>query len=139
MKAAVQRGFTLTELMIVVAIIGILAAVAIPSYNKYTVRAKRSAAQSFMFSVANKQEQYLLDRRGYAASLAALNMTVPTDVSSHYTVTTSADMAATPPTYAVQAVPVGGQATQDSKCGTLTLHSINGKGVSTGAALKDCW
>ncbi|MDH5206715.1 MAG: prepilin-type N-terminal cleavage/methylation domain-containing protein [Hylemonella sp.] len=139
MKAATQRGFTLVEMLITVAIIGILAAIAIPSYNKYIVRAKRSAAQSFMLSVANKQEQYLLDRRTYAADLAALNMTVPADVAQNYTITTTPDMAVAPPVYSVKAEPIGTQATIDTKCGTLTLHSITGKSVSTATPVASCW
>ena len=62
-----NSGFTLIELMITVAVIGILAAVAYPSYNDYLIRATRSAAQSFMLDVSNKEEQYLLDARIYAA------------------------------------------------------------------------
>ena len=52
-----QQGFTLIELMIVVAIVAILAAVAIPSYQQYVVKSNRSAAQSHLLSVDNKQEQ----------------------------------------------------------------------------------
>ena len=55
-----QRGFTLIELMVVVAIIGIVAAIAYPNYTQYTIRSNRSAAQSFILGVGNKQEQYIL-------------------------------------------------------------------------------
>ncbi|MFZ3127492.1 MAG: prepilin-type N-terminal cleavage/methylation domain-containing protein, partial [Rhodoferax sp.] len=60
-----EHGFTLIELMITVAVIGILAAVAFPSYTQYIVRANRSAAESFMFTVANRQEQSMLNARSY--------------------------------------------------------------------------
>jgi type IV pilus assembly protein PilE len=92
-----QSGFTLMELMITVAVIGILAAVAYPSYVNYVTRANRSAAQSFMFSVTNKQQQYLLDARyfaGGASALTDLSMTVPTEVSSKYTITVACTMPA---------------------------------------------
>src|SRR5437762_1440926 len=71
------RGFTLGELMVTVAIVGILAAVAYPSYVRYGVRANRSAAESFMLEVSSRQERYLVDARQYAPDLATLGIAVP--------------------------------------------------------------
>jgi len=140
MKSKKNRGFTLIELMITVAIIGILSAIAYPSYIQYIVRANRSAAQSFMFAVANKQEQYLLDARSYAASVSALNLTQPAELSGKYLVTTTAVNTDTPPTYTVTATPQGSQASQDTKCATLTLSSAGAKSQSGSAtAVSDCW
>lgn len=65
-------GFTLIELLIAIAIVGILAAVAVPSYQDYMVRARRSAAESFMLEIANKQQQYLMDARTYTTDLGVL-------------------------------------------------------------------
>ena len=55
-----KHGFTLIELMIAVAIVGILAAVAYPAYTQYMIRANRAAAQSEMMDIANRQQQFLL-------------------------------------------------------------------------------
>ena len=67
-------GFTLIELMIVVAVISILGAIAYPSYTKYTARARRSDAQQLMQEISLKEGQYILDARTYTV---ALNSTVP--------------------------------------------------------------
>ena len=133
-----QSGFTLIELMIVVAIIGILAAIAYPAYSQYVVRANRSAAQSFILGVANKQEQYMLDARAYANDLGTLGMTTPGEVSAKYAITI-ANVGNAPPTYSIVATPTGTQATQDTKCGTLTINQAGQKGISGTGTVADCW
>jgi len=114
-----QKGFTLIELMIVVVVVGILAAVAFPSYENYIVKGNRAAAQAFMADVENRQKQYLLDARSYASDLATLGMAAPADVSNFYTVTIAAS--ATPPAFEIKATPVAG--TRQAADGELTLHS----------------
>lgn len=119
-------GFTLTELMIVVAIIGILAMIAYPSYVQYVVRSNRSQAQQFMLDVANREEQYLLDARQYG-TLANLSLTVPSDVNTYYTVTAT-PAAGPPPSYQISAAPRAG--TMQASDGTLGLTD---QGVKTPA------
>jgi type IV pilus assembly protein PilE len=78
-----QHGFTLIELVITIAVVGILAAIALPSYQQYVIRSKRSAAQAQMMDIANREQQYLLANRSYADK-AALGYTVPPEVSANY-------------------------------------------------------
>ena len=81
-----QRGFTLIELMVTVVIIGILAAVAYPSYTQYLVRNNRSAAQTYLVELAQAQAQYMADTRGYASSVDDLAMPTPDNVAAKYTI-----------------------------------------------------
>jgi type IV pilus assembly protein PilE len=140
-----EGGFTLIELMITVAIIGILAAVAYPSYTQYVVKGKRSAAQSFMVTVANQQEQSMLNARSYFQATTgadtewtAASMTVPKEVSDNYTVKVVAT--SNPPAYTVTAAPFGGQGTRDTKCAILTYNQAGKKGkTGTANSVSDCW
>jgi type IV pilus assembly protein PilE len=112
------------ELLVVVAIIGILASIAFPNYLEYVKKGRRSAAQSHLMDVAQRQQQYLLDARSYAADLSTLNVTTPTDVSSYYTITITVGDGA-PPSFAATATPISGSAQASDP--TLTINSTGSK------------
>lgn len=87
-----RSGFTLIELMITVAVVGILAAIAYPSYTAYIRKGKRAAAQAALMDLASKQQTYLLDRRGYLTAnnesdLTAIGFSKPTEIINDYTFT----------------------------------------------------
>ncbi|MDH3550031.1 MAG: prepilin-type N-terminal cleavage/methylation domain-containing protein, partial [Gammaproteobacteria bacterium] len=67
-----QRGFSLIELMIVVAIIAIISAFAYPSYDRYVIKTKRSVAQNALLQVADRQQQFFMDNKRFAADITNL-------------------------------------------------------------------
>ena len=127
-----EAGFTLIEMMIAVAIAALLTAVALPSYLSQVRRSTRAEAQAFMMAVAARQQQFLMDTRGYAPTVDAVGIALPPKVAGAYTVTMPAPGGA-PPSFTLTLAPTGGQV--HDKCGTM---SINQAGART-AAVAGCW
>ncbi|MDG2540076.1 type IV pilin protein [Dyella jiangningensis] len=134
--SAKASGFTLIELMIVVVIVAILAAIAIPSYRRYVLHGNREAAESLMLEIASAQERYLVDNRSYApdtSSLGYASSVQPPAVASNYKITL-APQAGPPPGYLITATPINGQIS-DTTCGTLTLSGDGTKNPTP----NTCW
>lgn len=124
-------GFTLMELMITVAIVGILAGIAYPSYTEFVLRSNRSEAQGELMLFANLQEQVFVDRRAYAGNMTGLGKgtaTIKTE-SENYIISVQASTATT---FTLQAVAQNMQ-TQDTGCTTLTVDHLGAKNPQT------CW
>ena len=136
LRARAARGFTLIEVMITVAIVGILAAIAYPSYTQYVLRSNRAAAESFMLDIATAQERFLLDNRAYAPDLATLQYAsnVPANVASNYTFALNAS--SVPPSYQLVATPQNSQQA-DTACGSLKLTNTGAKTAS--GVVSNCW
>ena len=126
-----NRGFTLIEILIVMVVIGILAAIAVPSYQSQVRRATRSAAQALMMDIANKEQFYLQSQRIYldcpspCTSLSAIGVVIPTEVSNFYTLAITKDDTATPPTFLITATPKAG--TRQVADGWIALNSTQTK------------
>lgn len=130
--APLSAGFTLIELIVVMVVLGILAAIAIPNYSEYVQRGYRASAQSYISDLASRQAQFFLDRRAYADTVAALNVPAPAEIANRYTVTVVAN-AGPPATFTFTATPSGAQAAD--RCGALTINQAGAKG----AAANRCW
>jgi len=132
-----QNGFTLIELMIAVAIVGILTSVGYPSYQKHIQKAKRSEAQAALVSFATAMEQWRVENNGKYSGVteasAIFATQVPIDGSGTKTYDLAFDGTPTDNTYTLKATPVQ----TDEECGTLTLDSTGVKGSSSGTNCRE--
>lgn len=140
MEKTKNQGFTLIELMIVVVVIGILAAIAIPAYSDYVQRSRRADAKSSILAVQLEQEKWRANNVAYTADLTDLGFSSADNVDSidgFYTV----DIAngASTANYTVTAVPTGPQATDDCGTFTLTVTAASGAVPSAGGSVEECW
>jgi len=142
-----QGGVTMIELMVVLVIVSIIATVAYPSYTQFVVKSKRGAGSSMLLQVADRQQQFFMDNKQYAAVLT--NLGFPSDpfmISDDGSFLGASDSDrvynvsltnVTATTYTVTATPQLTQASKDTKCGNLTLTHAGVKGQSGSSG--DCW
>ncbi len=144
------KGFTLIELMITVAVIGILAGIAYPSYQDSVRKSRRADAKAALLGLANAMERHFTETNSYCdaggpgganSCGSAINDTgtsgiynIPNQTANFYNITISAATAAT---YTLQAEPTGTQT--DPRCGNLTLTHTGARGETGTGTVAECW
>ncbi len=145
-----QTGLTLIELITVVAIVGILSAIAIPSYSRYTTSASRTTGKTALQTVRSKMENFYINNKsyttdlsklGYGAASPSLNKAGEETAGGDavYTVSVSNPGGCTLAScYTLTATAVNAQATNDTDCINLTLSMLGVKSA-TGPKGVSCW
>ena len=150
MNKALQTGFTLIELMIVVGIVGILAAIALPSYQEYIARSNRTEARAVLLQAAQymarfyaANDSYSTDRAGNLIALPGAVSTSPTGASTtvaKYQIVDVADVAAS--SYKLTMKRVVGSSMATDKCGDFTITNLGVRDIASqnsGIIASECW
>lgn len=135
------RGFTLVELLIVVAIIGIIAAIAVPQYGDYVTRSKLTEATATLSEHRVKMEQFFQDNRTYAAACTTAGSIATTPTGRYFTYSCELP---TPPTATTFTITATGIAAQGTGGFVFTINQANTRGTTTvgtgwNGAGSTCW
>lgn len=131
-----QIGFQLIELMIVIAIIGILVSIGVPLYSVYTMQANRLEAANTLSRLAIAMEEYHAATHTYQTATLALLHFPEQIAKNHYRL---AIAKADDQDYLLSAIPLGQQAQRDRMCGELTMDANGEKGVHGSGKVEECW
>jgi len=149
MRRRKNGGFTLIEMMITVVVLGILVAIAVPSYTNFVLKGNRAAAKAKLLDVAARQEAYFGDNKVYTNTLAAFgfptvtmgvddksNWVAPDATGAIYVISLALNNGGMG--FTATATPVNRQAQDSGNCATFTLTNT-GRRDATGSLGVECW
>jgi len=137
------RGVTLVELMVVIAVIGTLAAIAIPSYRRYLIRLQRSEAKISLMQLQTAEEKFYLQNNAYTNNVTAapptgLGLPGSSETGKYNIAITT--FPADAQSYTATASPrTGGGQTDDTQCVNFTINERGTRGVSGPSGTQFCW
>ena len=134
-----SRGFTMLELMIVVAIIALLSAIALPIYTKYGYRARRPDGQNLLLSIANAEERYYATNNKYGLVTDIGYSTDPTPSEKDYYTATVVVAGTSSATFAAAATPVAGGDQAKDDCKALSITNAGVKSSTGTTTNGTCW
>jgi len=135
-KLNASKGFTLVELLIVLVIVAILTAIAVPSYNAYIERGRRAEGRAALEQAAQMLERLYTRTNSYSTTLADAGIPA-TSSSGRYTLSVAAMAGGVIATsYVITATPTGWT---DPHCGNLTLDSVGQRGRTGTSPVTECW
>ena len=141
-KSHSNTGFTLIELIMVMAIVGVILSIALPSYQQSLYKARRAEAKTLLLDLANRQEQLMLDSSTYTTDLAQLGYSEYKDEAGDRVYSPKLNPCASgsiETCYLLTAIPIkNSHQEQDKNCTSFSLDSF-GKKTATGDTKDECW
>lgn len=138
-----QNGFSLVELLIVVSVMGVLALIAVPSYNEVMTKSRRTDGKMALMDLAARMERYYSEHHSYADAAIAPSGTSDTQVLNSnessqgwYQLQISSQSATS---YTISAIPQNAQAGADLTCATFTYDNLGQEGISGSGTIAQCW